>query len=168
MLFFFFQFITELNFWQILIWEKVQVQAKKVLAPIPIPRLALGFGCRYRNQLKKNFKRDNFCNRLGTQTSLTKLVLKSSVLKQSLPNSQHKNLQTSQYEAYIEATQNFFMYVTIFVPDWAQKTSLAKLVLKSSVLKQCLPNSQHKFLQTSQYEAYIDPAQNFIRYVPFS
>jgi hypothetical protein len=36
--------------------------------------------------------------------------------------------------------------VTIFVPDWAQKTSLTKLVLKSSVLKQSMPNSQHKLL----------------------
>ena len=40
----------------------------------------------------------------------------------------------------------------IFVTDWAQKTSLTKLVLKSSVLKQSLPNSQHKLLYTSQYE----------------
>ena len=42
---------------------------------------------------------------------------------------------------YIEAAQNFIRYVTIFVPDWGQKKHLAKLVLKSSVLKQCLPNS---------------------------
>ena len=110
------------------------------------------------------------------KTSLAILVLKSSDLKQSLPNSQHKLLQTSQYEAYIdfsckflgcyiEAAQNFFMYVTIFGTDWAQKTSLAILVLKSSVLKQSLPNPQNKLLQTSQYKAYIDPAQNFIRYL---
>jgi hypothetical protein len=55
----------------------------------------------------------------------------------------------------------------IFVTDWAQKTSLTKLVLKSSVLKQSLPNSQHKLLYTSQYEAYIETAQNFIRYLQF-
>ena len=48
------------------------------------------------------------------------------------------------YEASIEAAQNFFMYVTIFVTDWAQINHLAKSVLKSSVLKQSLPNSQHK------------------------
>ena len=56
----------------------------------------------------------------------------------------------------------FCWYVTIFVTDWAQKTSLTKLVLKSSVLNQSLPNSQHKLLQTSQKEAYIEAAQNFI------
>ena len=55
----------------------------------------------------------------------------------------------------------------IFVTDWAQKTSLTKLVLKSSVLKQSLPNSQHKLLYTSQYEAYIETAQNFFRYLQF-
>ena len=27
-------------------WKKVQVQAKKVMAPKPIPKLNLGFGCR--------------------------------------------------------------------------------------------------------------------------
>ena len=47
---------------------------------------------------------------------------------------------------YIETAQNFIRYVTIFVPDWGQKKHLAKLVLKSSVLKQCLPNSQCKLL----------------------
>ena len=47
---------------------------------------------------------------------------------------------------YIEAAQNFFMYVTIFVTDWAQKNHLAKLVVKRSILKQSLPNSQHKLL----------------------
>ena len=46
----------------------------------------------------------------------------------------------NQYEAYIKATQKNFIYVTIFVTDWAQKTSLTKLVLKNSVLKQSLPN----------------------------
>ena len=30
---------------------------------------------------------------------------------------------------YIEAAQDFIRYVTIFVPDWAQKNHLAKLVL---------------------------------------
>ena len=96
------------------------------------------------------------------KTSLTKLVLKSSVLKQCLPNSQHKLLKTSQCEAYIGAAQKFFRYVTIFVTDWAQKTSLTKLVLKRSGLNQSLPNSQHKLLQTSQNEAYVEAAQNFI------
>ena len=47
---------------------------------------------------------------------------------------------------YIEAAQNFIRYVTIFDRDWAQKNHLAKLVLKRSVLKQSLPNSQHKLL----------------------
>ena len=32
--------------------------------------------------------------------------------------------------------------------DWAQKTSLTKLVLKHSILKQFSPNSQHYFLLT--------------------
>jgi hypothetical protein len=32
------------------------------------------------------------------------------------------------------------MYLTIFVTDWGQKTSLTKLVLKRSVLKQSLQN----------------------------
>ena len=49
-------------------------------------------------------------------------------------------------DCYIEAAQNFIGHVTIFVPDRAQKTSLTKLVLKPSVLKQSLPNSQHKLL----------------------
>jgi hypothetical protein len=38
------------------------------------------------------------------------------------------------------------MYVTIFVTDWGQKTSLTKLVLKRSVLRQSLPNFQQKLL----------------------
>jgi hypothetical protein len=82
----------------------------------------------------------------GQKTSLTKLVLKRSVLRQSLPNFQQKLLLESLYEGYIEAAQNFIMYVTIFVTYWGQKTSLTKLVLKRSVLKQSLPNSQHKLL----------------------
>ena len=49
-------------------------------------------------------------------------------------------------DCYIEAAQNFIGHVTIFVTDWAQKKHLAKSVLKSSVLKQSLPNSQHKLL----------------------
>ena len=44
---------------------------------------------------------------------------------------------------YIEAAQNFIRYVTIFDRDWAQKNHLAKLVVKCSVLKQWLTNSQH-------------------------
>ena len=47
---------------------------------------------------------------------------------------------------YIEAAQNFIRYVTIFDRDRGQKTSLTKLVLKRSVLKQSLPNFQHKLL----------------------
>ena len=178
----------------------------------------------------------------GQKTSLTKLVLKCSVLKQSLPNSQFKLLGRSQYESYIEAAQNFFMYVqfsigighkklpslnwflnaqfwsnlyqilslsflgevsmkakdcsssnlllyllrnlleqslywgsskffhvrTIFDRDWAQKTSLTKLVLKHSVLKQSLPNSQFKLLVKSQYESNIEAAQKIFMYVQFS
>ena len=140
----------------------------------------------------------------GQKTSLTKLVLKRSVLKQSLPNFQHKLLQTSQYEAYIEAAQNFIRYVTIFDRDRGQKTSLTKLVfsgkflgcfieaaqnfiryvtifdrdrgqktsltkllLKRSVLKQSLPNQKQKLLLTSQYESYIEAAQNFFEGVHF-
>jgi hypothetical protein len=47
---------------------------------------------------------------------------------------------------YIEAAQNFFEGRTIFAWDWAQKNHLAKLVVKRSILKQSLPNSQHKLL----------------------
>jgi hypothetical protein len=65
----------------------------------------------------------------GQKPSLTKLVLKRSVLKQSLQNIQHKLLMAGWYEGYIEILQNFIMYVTIFVTDWRQKTSLSKLVL---------------------------------------
>ena len=98
-------------------------------------------------QLKKFLRGVQDLSQIGhKKTSLTKLVLKRSVLKQSLPNSRHKLLYTSQYEAYIEAAQNLIGHVTIFVTDWAQKNHLAKSVLKSSVLKQCLPNSQHKLL----------------------
>ena len=64
----------------------------------------------------------------------------------TLPNSQNKLLKISQYEGYIEAAQIFFEGCTRFVRDWAQKTSLSKLVLKRSVLKQSLPISQHKLL----------------------
>ena len=99
------------------------------------------------------------------KTSLTKLVLKRSVLRQSLPNFQQKLLLRGWYESYIEAAQNFIMYVTIFVTDWAQKTSLTKLVLKCSVLRQSLPNFQHKLFYRGWYEIYIEAAQNFIMYV---
>ena len=87
-----------------------------------------------------------FARDWGQKTSLTKLVLKLSVLKQPLPNFQHKLLITSQYEGYMEATQYFVGMCTIFDRDWGQKTSLTKLLLKRSVLKQSLPNSQHKLL----------------------
>ena len=50
--------------------------------------------------------------------------------------------------------------------DWAQKNHLAKLVVKHSVLKQSLPNSQHKPFYTSQYEAYIEAAQNLVSGCP--
>ena len=106
--------------------------------------------------------RTRFVTDWAKKTSLTKLVQKRSVLKQSLPNSQHKVLQTTQYEAYIEAAQNFIEGRTRFVTDLAQKTSLTKLVLKCLVPKQSLPNSQHQVLQTSVYEAYIEAVQNFI------
>ena len=62
----------------------------------------------------------------------------------------------------------FYWGVTIFDRDQGQKTSLTKLVLKRSVLKQSLPNSQHKLLQTSQNEAYVEAAQNFIEAWHFS
>jgi hypothetical protein len=90
-----------------------------------------------------------FAREWGQKTFLTKLVLKRSVLKQSLPNSQPKLIFMSQYEGFIEAAQHFFRHVTIFAREWGQKTSLTKLVLKRSVLKQSLPNSQHKFLWIS-------------------
>ena len=35
--------------------------------------------------------------------------------------------QKSQFEAYTEAAQNFIQGRTIFVTDWAQKTSLTKV-----------------------------------------
>jgi hypothetical protein len=44
----------------------------------------------------------------------------------------------------MKAAQNFFEGHTIFDWDWAQKTSLNKVVVKRSVLKQSLPISQHK------------------------
>ena len=92
-------------------------------------------------QVRTFFDRD-----WGQKKHLAVLVLKRSVLKQSLSNFQLKLLWRSQYESYIEAAQNFFMYVTIFVTDWGQKNHLAKLVLKRSVLKQSLPNFQHQLL----------------------
>jgi hypothetical protein len=106
-----------------------------------------------------------FAREWGQKTSLTKLSIKRSVLKQSLPNFQHKLFLTSQYEGYIDAAQNFVMYVTIFARDWGQKTSLTQLSIKCSFLKQSLPNSQHKLLLTSQYEGYIEAPQNFVMYV---
>jgi hypothetical protein len=106
-----------------------------------------------------------FAREWGQKTSFIKLVLKRSVLKQSLPNSQDKLLLISQYEGYIEAAQNFIRYVTIFARERGQKSSLTKLGLKRSVLKQSLPNSQHKLFLTSQYEGNIEAAQNFVRYV---
>ena len=74
---------------------------------------------------------------------------------------------TSQYEGYIEAAQNFVGMCTIFDQEWGQKTSFTKLVLKRSVLKQSLPNSQFKLLVRSQYESYLEVAQNFFMYVQF-
>ena len=65
----------------------------------------------------------------GQKTSLTKLVFSGEFLG-----------------CYIEAAQNFIRYVTIFDRDRGQKTSLTKLLLKCSVLKQSLPNSQRKLL----------------------
>ena len=53
-------------------------------------------------------------------------------------------------QAYIEAAQNFIRYVTIFDRDRGQKTSLTKLVLKRSVLKQFVFEGR-----------YIEAAQNF-------
>jgi hypothetical protein len=68
----------------------------------------------------------------GQKTSLTKFILKCSVLKHSLQNIHHKLLMAGWNEGYIEAAQNFIMYVTIFVTDWGQKTSLTKFVPKCS------------------------------------
>ena len=64
-------------------------------------------------------------------------------------------------------SSKFFHVRTIFDRDRAKKTSLTKLVLKNSVLKQSLPNSQFKLLGRSQYESYLDAAQNFFMYVQF-
>ena len=61
-------------------------------------------------QHKIFLRRDNFCPRLGTKTSLTKLILKHSILKQYLPNSQHYFLSTSQYKGYIEPVQKFLRH----------------------------------------------------------
>ena len=72
-------------------------------------------------------------------------------------------LWRSQYESYIEAAQSFIQGHTIFDRDQAPKTHLTILVLKRSVLKQFLPNSQCKLLWRSQYESYIEAAQNFIQ-----
>jgi hypothetical protein len=77
---------------------------------------------------------------------LTKLVLKRSVLRQSLPNFQQKLLLRGWYVSYIEAAQNFIRYLTIFGTDWAQKNHLTELVLKRSVLRQSLPNIQQQLL----------------------
>jgi hypothetical protein len=49
-------------------------------------------------------------------------------------------------KAIIEAAQNFVGMCTVFDQDWGQKTSLTKLFLKGSLLKQSLPNFQHKLL----------------------
>ena len=87
------------------------------------------------------------------KTSLTKFVLKRSVLLQSLPNFHHNLFETSQYEG----STNFFEGLTRFVTDWAQKTSLIKLVTKRSVLKQFLPTSHHTFFRLVSMKA----AQNF-------
>ena len=46
----------------------------------------------------------------------------------------------------MEAAQNFIEVRTRFVTDWAQKTSLTKLVLKRSVLQQSLPNFHHNLI----------------------
>jgi hypothetical protein len=98
-----------------------------------------------------------FAREWGQKTSLTKLSIKCSVLKQSLPNSQH----VVSWDSYVEAAQNFVMYVTIFAQDWGQKTSLTKVVLKLSILKQSLLNSQHKV----SWDWYVEAAQNFVMYV---
>ena len=57
----------------------------------------------------------------------------------------------------MKAAQKFFEGRTRFVTDWAQKTSLTKLVTKRSVLKQFLPNSHHNFFRLVSLKA----AQNF-------
>ena len=102
----------------------------------------------------KNFHvRTIFDRDWAQKTSLTKLVLKCSVL-----------FCVNSYWG----SSKIFHVRTIFDRDRAQKTSLTKLVLKRSVLKQSLPNFQFKLLGRSQYESYIEAAQNFFMYVPFS
>ena len=66
-----------------------------------------------------------FARDWGQKNHLAVLVLKSSVLKQSLLNSQH----ISQSEGYIEGAQNFFEGRTFFVTDWGEKNHLAVLIL---------------------------------------
>jgi hypothetical protein len=67
----------------------------------------------------------------------------------------------------ILGSPKFYSGRTFFAQDKGQKTYLAKLVLRCSVPKQSLPNFQHKLLLTSQYEGYIEAAQNFIQGVHF-
>ena len=58
---------------------------------------------------------------MGTKTFPYKLVMKRSVLKPSLPNSQHKVLYRSWYEGYIETTKIFVVMCTILAQGWGQK-----------------------------------------------
>ena len=117
----------------------------------------------YRRSPKFYHVRTVFVTDWAQKTFLTKLVLKRSVLQQSLPNSHHNLFPSKPTPAsvasvgaalclkihfffegcYMEAAQNFFEGRTRFVTDWAQKTALTKLVLKRSVLQQSLPNFHH-------------------------
>ena len=58
---------------------------------------------------------------MGTKTFPYKLVMKRSVLKPSLPNSQHKVLYRSWYKGYIEAAKFFVVMCTIFAQGLGQK-----------------------------------------------
>ena len=98
-----------------------------------------------------------FTREWGQKTSLTKLVLKCSVLKQSLPFF----FYAISWDSY-RSSSKFLHVRTFFVREWGQKTSLTKLILKRSVLKQSLPNL---FLQVISWDSYIEPAQNFITYI---
>ena len=53
----------------------------------------------------------------------------------------------------MKAAQIFFEGRTRFVTDWAQKTSLTKLVTKRSVLQQFLPTSHHNFFRLVSLKA---------------
>ena len=146
----------------------------------------------YRGSTKFFHVRTIFDPDWAQKTSLTKLVLKRSVLfhvNSYWGSSKFFHVRTIFDQNWAQKTSltklvlersvlfhvnsywgssKFFHVSTIFDQDWAQKTSLTKLVLKGSVLKQSLPNSQFKLVGWSRYQSYVEGAQNFFMYVQFS